>query len=424
MNDIIAKPIEIFEIEPSEEWQYIKPKRGDHIRVLRSDIYSHHGVYISNDEVIHFSGTDDDSVLDWSKCEVICTDLEQFLRGGTVEIKIYTDDELIDLYPVEHIVNYARACLGDKGYNLAFNNCEHFANVCTLGRFRSRQVERVLSGKMPLKENKGMGLLSIFGNVARSTVGFFKGFLGGESSGGSGSGGGSRSSSTTTYEPDKVRVAEIEADTKIRLAGMENDRIELMKQARLDILQYETESKIALEQAKAQGLSIIAQTIIAMQDKLNEVAEKRLLIIEKGSLQVIKDIENFYNELGTKIQEDDDRYNTEKLPELLSILKKYEIGTPSHTLYMKRIEEDMAMQAKHVTQQLGNLSQRQTQIIDGFLASKERIIEQTGQITVGMVETIQKQILALETSPANNTAKDVKALPNPDRLPSGENNNY
>ena len=67
---------------------------------------------------------------------------------------------------------------------------------------------------------------------------------------------------------------------------MENDRIELMKQARLDILQYETESQIALEQAKAQGLAVMAQTIIAMQDKLNEVAEKRLLIIEKGSLQV------------------------------------------------------------------------------------------------------------------------------------------
>lgn len=403
MNDIIAKPIDLIDLEPNEEWQYIHPKRGDHIRVQRSGIYSHHGVYISDDEVIHFTGTDDDSVLDWSKCEVICTDLTQFLRGGTVEVKIYADDELNDLYPVEHIVDYARACPGDKGYNLAFNNCEHFANVCTLGRFRSRQVERVLSGKMPLEEDKRMGL---FGKIG----GFFKGLFGG------GGGGGSRFTSSTTYEPDKVKVAEIEADTKIRLAGMENDRIELMKQARLDILQYETESQIALEQAKAQGLAVMAQTIITMQDKLNEVAEKRLLIIEKGSLQVIKDIENFYDELGTKIQEDDDRYNTEKLPELLSILEKYETGTTAHSLYMKRIEEDMAMQSKHVTQQLDSLSQRQTQIIDGFLASKERIIEQTGQITAGMLESIQKQTLALETSAGNNAAGDVKALPNAERL--------
>lgn len=404
-NRIITIP-EIIDAEPDEEWQYIQPKRGDHIRVQRAGIYSHHGIYVSDDEVIHFTGTEDDSILDWSKCEVIRTNLEQFLRGGTAEVKIYNEDEQDDLYPVEHIVNYARACLGDKGYHLAFNNCEHFANICTLGQFRSRQVERVLSGKLPLEENKEMGLFDAVGR-------FFKGIFGG--------GGGSRSTSSTTYEPDKVKVAEIEADTKIRLAGMENDRIELMKQARLEILQYETESQIALEQAKAQGLAAMAQTIIAMQDKLNDVAQKRLLIIEKGSLQVIKDIETFYDELGKKIQEDDDRYNTEKLPELLSILERYKIGTPAHDLYRKRIEEDMALQAKHYTMQLDAISNRQTQIINGFLESKERIIEQTGQITAELLETIQKRTLALETAAGNSTEQEIKALPDAEKLALTEN---
>lgn len=401
MKEIVAELPTVIDIEPKETWQVLQPKRGDHIRVQRSGIYSHHGIYISDDEVIHFTGTEDDSVLDWSKCEVIRTSLAQFLRGGRAEVKLYSDDELEDLYPVEHIVSYARSCLGDKGYHLVFNNCEHFANTCTLGRFRSRQVERVLSGKLPLEENEEMGL---FGGIG----GFFKGLFGG--------GGGSRSTSSTTYEPDKVKVAEIEADTKIRLAGMENDRIELMKQARLDILQYEAESQIALEKAKAQGMAVMAQTIIAMQDKLNEVAEKRLQIIEKGSLQVIKDIETFYDELSTKIQEDDDRYNTEKLPELLSILEQYEVGTPGHNLYMKRIEEDMALQAKHYMMQLDAVSKRQSQVIDGFLASKDRIIEQTGQITTGMLEMIQKQALALNTSKEDGAGQGDKALPMKEKL--------
>ena len=408
MNDIIANPINFIDIEPGEEWEYIQPKRGDHIRVQRSGLYSHHGVYVSDEEVIHFTGTDDDSVLDWSQCEVICTDIAGFLRGGTAEVKIYNDDEIIDLYPVEHIVAYARACLGDKGYNLAFNNCEHFANVCTLGRFRSIQVERVLSGRLPLEEDNDMGFFSSVG-------GFIKDLLGGSRSSGS------RSTSSTTYEPDKVKVAEIEADIKLRLAGMENDRIELMKQARFDILQYETESQIALERAKAQGLTVMAQTIVAMQEKLNEVAEKRLLIIEKGSLQIVKDIEKFYDELGTKIQDDDDRYNTEKLPELLAILEKYEIGTPAHSLYMKRIDEDRKMQSKHVTQQLDALLHRQTQIIDGFIASKERIVKQTGQITAGILEAIQKQSFALGRSVINDTEENVTALPHAERLALSKN---
>lgn len=410
-NNIIEKPLMIdVDFMVAESWIQKKPKMGDHIRVQRmGGLFAHHGVYVSDDEVIHFTGKEDDSILDWSKPEVISSNLEYFLKGGILEIKEYSDEEFQDLYAPEQIVTYARACLGDKGYHLAFNNCEHFANVCTLGRFRSNQVERVLLGKLPNEqEDKNMGL---FGKVG----GFIKGLFGGGSSGG-----GSRS--TTTYEPDKVKIAEIEADTKIRLAHMETDRVEIMKQARLDILQFETESQIALEQARAQGLTLMAQTILTLQEKLNEVAEKRLLIIEKGSLQVIKDIENFYDELGNKIQEDNDRYNTEKLPELLSILEKYEEGSSSHKIYMKRIEEDMALQAKHYSQQIEAISQRQSQIIDGFLQSKGKILEQAGQITAGMLETIQNQTLALDVNRAQSAEMGVTSIDEKEKLAlPGEN---
>lgn len=232
-------------------------------------------------------------------------------------------------------------------------------------------------------------------------MGFFKavgGFLSGLFGGGGGGGGGSHSTSSTVYEPDRVRAAEIEQETKLRLANMEKERIELMKQARLDILECETQSKIALEQAQAQGLAVMAQTILTMQDKLNEVAEKRLLIIEKASLQVIREIEAVYDELGMKIQEDDDKYNTEKLPELLGILGRYEEGSPAHQLYTKRIEADMDMQVKYCMQQLDAIAARQSQVINAFLSSKERIVEQTGQITAGMLEAIQQKVLALGES--------------------------
>lgn len=146
-----------------EQWCSCAPKRGDHIRVVRHGLYSHHGIYISKEEVIHFSGTDSDSVLDWSKCAVISTSLEEFLRGGTVQVKIYSPEEQKDLYPVEEIVDYARFSLGSRGYHLVYNNCEHFANVCTLGRFRSVQVERVLSGKPPLESTEDLDFTSFSG---------------------------------------------------------------------------------------------------------------------------------------------------------------------------------------------------------------------------------------------------------------------
>lgn len=390
---IMPKPISTFDIEEAEVWEHKHPMTGDHIRVNRSGIYNHHGIYVSDEEVIHFTGQEDDSVLDWSKCEVISTNLATFLKDGSVEVKIYTDDELQDLYPVESIISYARACLGDRGYNLVFNNCEHFANVCTLGRFRSRQVEKVFRIQLPRqKEDIYMGLWSSI----KSFFGFGN------------SGGGSRS--TTTYEPDKVKVAQIEADTKIRLADMEKERIDLMKQARIEILEFEVRSNLALEEARARGLANMAQTIVALQDKLNEVAEKRLVIIEKGSLQIIRDIEMFYDELGAKIKEDDDNYNTEKLPEMLSILEKYDEGSAAHKLYTKRIEDDMTLQAQHYTKLIDAVLARQSQVIAGFLTSKERILEQTGNITSGMLDCVQNQVLSLEGQKAIEK-ETLKELP-------------
>lgn len=127
-------------------------------------------------------------------------------------------------------------------------------------------------------------------------------------------------------------------------------------------------------------------------------------------------------QLFTTINQINNRYNTDKLPELLAILEKYETGTPAHSLYMKRIEEDIAMQSKHVTQQLDALLHRQTQIIDGFLASKERIVEQTGQITAGILDTIQKQQLPeLGTPVINSPEENRKTLPYSGRLALAEN---
>lgn len=381
----------ILNAKPQEIWNCVNPKKGDHIRVSRG-LYNHHGIYISNEEVIHFTGVDDNSILDWSKNEVIKTDLDEFLRGGTLEVKEYTEEELDDLYPVEHIVHYARGCLGDVGYNLVINNCEHFANMCTLGRFRSKQVERVFDiilngGSLPRKRRgNDMGLFSKIGDAWNAFWG----------NGKSNGGGRTSTSNTYTYEPDKVKIAEIESDTRLRLAEKENERIELMKNARLDILEFEYKSNIALEEARAKGLNYMAQTIVSMQEKLNGVAEKRLEIIEKGSLQIIKEIEEFYDELGDKIKADDDAYNTDKLPQMLSLLEKYEIGTPSHELYRKRIEDDMMLQAKHFTMQIDSISKRQSQIIDGFLQSKERIVEQTGQITSGILENIANRYVPVQ----------------------------
>ncbi|MDK0762125.1 lecithin retinol acyltransferase family protein [Clostridium perfringens] len=364
--DSINKPVLLkLNEEDKEIWSIKEPSKGDHIRVNRG-IYSHHGIYVNDDEVIHFTGTEDDSILDWSKNKVIKTGIDYFLRGGRLEVKEYTEDELSDLYPVEHIVIYARACLGDRGYNLIFNNCEHFANVCTLGRFRSKQVENIFLGILRSRE------MSIFNKVG----GFFKGLFGVKSNKD-----GNRSASNYNYEPDKLRIAEIEAETKIRLTNMENERIRLSKEAQIEIMEEEYRFKVALEEAKALGFNNIATTIIGMQEKLNEISQKRIEIIEKGSLKIVSDIENFYLELKGKIEQENYKYSEEKLPKLFEVLEKFDENSPAYKLYLKRIEDDMVLQLKSYEAQIEGISIRQSKIMDSFLSSKEKMINQNNQIT-------------------------------------------
>ncbi len=380
MSEIAKYPNLVIQT-PNEIWAEKEPLKGDHIRVNRG-IYNHHGIYVSHDEVIHFTGQDNDNILDWSKNEVITTNLDVFLKDGILEVKEYTEEELKDLYPVEHIVQYARCCIGDNGYNLIFNNCEHFSNVCTLGRFRSVQIDKIFNSILNNKDKtirsskKDMGFLSKISGV-------IGGLFGRKSSVG-----GSRSSSATTYEPDKVKIAEIDRDLKINLAHMEQEKINLIRDAKLEVLEKEYYFKLAHEEAKVRGLSCVTQAIVVMQGKLDEITEKRLEIIEKGSLALNKDIEKFYGELADKIKDDYFDYQVNKAPMLLEIMKRFEKDSDSYNMYKNMIDKDMVAQLQSMQKQLDGILSRQTKIIDGFLKSKERIIEQTGQITIGMIENM------------------------------------
>ena len=244
-------------------------------------------------------------------------------------------------------------------------------------------------------------------------MGFFSGLVSGVKSfvsgifgGGSSSGGGGGSSLSYNYEPDKVRVAEIERDTKLKLADKRNERVELVKEATIEILQAQALTQAAIEKARAEGMKEISAQLVSLQEKMLQVAEQRLTIIEKCSLPIIREIENFYNEIGEKIKADSDAYNTEKLPKLLQILNQYEKDSPAYQLYFAQIQNDMTRQGIFIEQQLQQVSERQNLVLQSFLSSKEKILDQTAQIT----ETITQKLLTekIQTLPP---PQEIKALP-------------
>ena len=106
---------------------------GQHIVAFRN-LHYHHGIYVGHNEVIDFSreGVQKKSYYEFEDgCRVYAID---------------HDDE--DLPSTDEILRRANSALKtyDKPYNVATNNCEHFATFITTNQRESQQVQRVAAG--------------------------------------------------------------------------------------------------------------------------------------------------------------------------------------------------------------------------------------------------------------------------------------
>jgi len=148
-------------------------KKGDVIGVHRiGGVYDHYGIYTGRGKVIHFSNEGSDFGGD---IRVRRATLSQFKNGAdnvfVVDFEAYRDyvenpslwDSLeegkgileiklrkklkkwfgneLTLYSPKETVERAESQLGREGYNIVFNNCEHFALWCKTGVEESTQVQ-------------------------------------------------------------------------------------------------------------------------------------------------------------------------------------------------------------------------------------------------------------------------------------------
>ena len=121
-------------------WQLVDLYPGAHIRVAAGNIF-HHGIYIGNGEVVQFG-----LPMDFSRAaedvKVLRSPIEDFSAGATfVEVRVYDRKEKRAKRKDEEIVQFALSKVGEGGYDLLRNNCEHFANLCVFGVARSEQID-------------------------------------------------------------------------------------------------------------------------------------------------------------------------------------------------------------------------------------------------------------------------------------------
>lgn len=121
---------------------------GDHLYLYRNFNgmpFVHHGIDCGDGGVIHYQGKLKDST-------VTKVSLEHFV-GENIYVKEYGKSD-----PVEVVVQRAESRLGENGYNVFGNNCEHFAYWCKTGQSHSEQIRHVQVAATSLA---GMGVGAI-----------------------------------------------------------------------------------------------------------------------------------------------------------------------------------------------------------------------------------------------------------------------
>jgi len=110
-------------------------RRGDHLRAGYPRGAHHDGMYLGNGYVIHLTAPP--GVGKAGACVRIDT-LAVFAADRPVTVRPYAGN-----HDPDAIIARAMSKLGDGGYHLIFNNCQHFARWCATGHHVSEQVDSV-----------------------------------------------------------------------------------------------------------------------------------------------------------------------------------------------------------------------------------------------------------------------------------------
>lgn len=116
---------------------------GDHLVVSRG-LYSHHGIYAGNDQVIHYSG-----LSDGLQSGPVVRDTLSIFAKGEVVVRDYDSPKFVGL----EVVRRAESRLGEDLYDVHSNNCEDFCSWAVTGSHGSSQInvaEAIISRVMPV----------------------------------------------------------------------------------------------------------------------------------------------------------------------------------------------------------------------------------------------------------------------------------
>jgi Lecithin retinol acyltransferase len=117
----------VAEREPLLASHIVTPRRG----------YLHHGIYVGGGKIVHYAGL----AYGLQRRPVEETTLDRFAAGRPVWVRCGA----APAFSNREVIHRARSRMGEDGYRLLTNNCEHFCEWCLRGEHRSYQAEAWLA---------------------------------------------------------------------------------------------------------------------------------------------------------------------------------------------------------------------------------------------------------------------------------------
>lgn len=235
-----------------------------------------------------------------------------------------------------------------------------------------------------------MGLLSSIGGFVSKAASAVGSFLGGAALNGGGDrdyGGGSYSTSTSTsisstvtnYDPDKVEAAKLE-----------NERIDLVKNARLELMEVNARLEAVMIEARCKGFQAMQGSMMQMLKEVNHLAEERLVLLENGSQEQIQKVESMYADLSKDMENDD--FMFAKVPQMLELACKFPEDSDARKLYMSGIDREMAKHFDFKTEQLKRLNERCHLVVVSVVESKKQMQAHIDTVITKRIKHIEQVI--------------------------------
>lgn len=144
-------------MKQKSNWVVTNPEPGDHIRVFLDGFY-HHGIYCGNNRVIHYASPYGFSIINYDSMTICETEITVFSQNNEVEVRILTGAEKKLCRSTKNILEIAYNRIGEKKYDILFNNCEHFVNECIFGKPKSEIIDSILKHRLGNNPSPGISV--------------------------------------------------------------------------------------------------------------------------------------------------------------------------------------------------------------------------------------------------------------------------